>query len=179
MAEKIVLLNGSPSAYTRLNGIRDYIRAGLRGHGYEPELINIRELPAGDLMHARQSPPITGALRKVEEGDTIIILTPVYKASYSGLLKTFLDLLPQNGLSGKQVLPLAMGGTFGHLLALDYALKPVLASLGTTCIEKGVFILDQQVKKKDGFYELDRQAADRLNAALKTAFPQISIPLYS
>ena len=57
----------------------------------------------------------------------VIVATPIYKAAYSGLLKVFLDLLPAEALRGKTVLPLASGGSVAHLLALDYALKPVLS----------------------------------------------------
>ena len=59
----------------------------------------------------------------------LVIATPVYKAAYSGLLKTFLDLLPQFGLREKVILPLVTGGTPAHVLAIDYALRPVLNSL--------------------------------------------------
>ncbi len=57
----------------------------------------------------------------------MVIGTPVYKAAYSGLLKSLLDLLPQYALAGKTVLPLATGGSTAHVLAIDYALRPVLA----------------------------------------------------
>jgi FMN reductase len=60
----------------------------------------------------------------------VVVATPVYKAAYSGLLKVFLDVLPQTALKGKLVLPLATGGSPHHMLALDYALRPVLQSLG-------------------------------------------------
>ena len=70
--------------------------------------------------------------------------TPIYKAAYSGLLKSFLDLLPQDGLRGKVVLPLATGGSSAHLLALDYALKPVLGALGARHILDAVFATDDQ-----------------------------------
>ena len=57
-----------------------------------------------------------------------MVATPVYKAAYSGLLKVLLDLLPQTALKEKTVLPLATGGSPHHMLALDYALRPVLQS---------------------------------------------------
>jgi hypothetical protein len=53
----------------------------------------------------------------------------VYKASFSGALKTLLDLFPERALEGKVVLPFATGGTIAHMLAVDYALKPVLSAL--------------------------------------------------
>ncbi|MDQ0896682.1 NAD(P)H-dependent oxidoreductase [Paenibacillus sp. V4I7] len=62
------------------------------------------------------------------------------EASYTGVLKAFLDLLPQKGLECKVVLPLAVGGTISHLLAIDYALKPVLSALGARNILQGVYV---------------------------------------
>ena len=82
-------------------------------------------------MQARfDSSFIRDALAVVEAADAVIVATPVYKASYSGVLKLFLDLIPQEGLRGKLTLPLVIGGSIAHLLAIDYALKPVLAALG-------------------------------------------------
>lgn len=66
------------------------------------------------------------------------------KAAYTGLLKAFLDLLPQYALGGKTVLPLVTGGTPAHVLAVDYALRPVLASMGAQ-VGQGYFVLDQLI----------------------------------
>ena len=66
------------------------------------------------------------SLAQVANAQLIVVATPVYKAAYSGLLKVFLDLLPQTALAGKTVLPLATGGSPHHMLALDCALRPVL-----------------------------------------------------
>ena len=62
-----------------------------------------------------------------------------------GALKTLLDLLPERALEGKIVLPLATGGTIAHMLAVDYALKPVLNALKAQEILHGVFADDSQV----------------------------------
>ncbi|NEE56082.1 FMN reductase (NADPH), partial [Streptomyces sp. SID8455] len=88
--------------------------------------------------------------------DGIVIGTPVYKAAYSGLLKTLLDLLPQYALTGKTVLPLATGGSTAHVLALDYALRPVLSSMGAAHIVQGWFVLDRHITTgEDGSVVLD------------------------
>ena len=84
-------------------------------------------------------------VEQLKEADGLIVATPVYKAAYSGALKTLLDLLPERALEGKVVLPLATGGTVAHLLAVDYALKPVLSALKAQEILHGVFADDSQV----------------------------------
>lgn len=78
-----------------------------------------------------------------------MIGAPVYKAAYSGLLKSLLDLLPQYALTGKTVLPLATGGSTAHVLAIDYALRPVLSSMGASHIVPGWFTLDKDITTDD------------------------------
>ena len=62
-------------------------------------MIQVTDLPAEDLVHAKfDSPAIQDALAIVDAADAVIVATPVYKAAYSGVLKLFLDLIPQEGL---------------------------------------------------------------------------------
>jgi FMN reductase len=168
MMSIVSIISGSPSEQTRLNGVLQYVANHFQRGEITPEIINVRDLPAKDLIQARfESEEIVKANKKVENSDIIVILTPVYKASFSGVLKTYLDLLPQNSLEGKTIIPIAVGGTLGHLLMIDYALKPVLAALGATHILKGVYILDSQIKKLgNNRYELDSEAKNRLESTL-------------
>lgn len=88
--------------------------------------------------------------------------------AYSGVLKVFLDLLPADALCGKTVLPLATGGSPAHLLALDYALKPVLSALGARDILGGVFAADAQLAPHEsGGYVPDAALVERLDRALR------------
>lgn len=164
----ITIISGSPSDQTRLNGVLAEVVRHLEKVNISPEIIHVRNLPAQDLIQAKfDSEEIVKANKKVEDSSIIIILTPVYKACFTGVLKTYLDLLPQNGLEGKTILPIAMGGTFGHLLMIDYALKPVLSALGATHILKGTYILDNQIKKlENNQYEIDEAAKNRLETSV-------------
>jgi FMN reductase len=65
--------------------------------------------------------------------------TPIYKASLSGMLKAFIDRMPQYGLAGKVVLPVGTGGSLAHALALDYSVRPILQSMGARQIIQAVF----------------------------------------
>lgn len=89
---------------------------------------------------------LADAIAEVGRADAIVFATPIYKASYSGLLKVFLDALPQFALAGKAVLPLATGGSLAHALALDYALRPVLQSMGARNIVQSYFLHESQVE---------------------------------
>jgi FMN reductase len=78
--------------------------------------------------------------------DLAVIASPTYKAAYTGLLKAWLDLLPQYALTDKTVLPLATGGSVAHALALDYGLRPVLSSMGARHIVQGFLVVDRYLE---------------------------------
>ncbi|MCY1372570.1 FMN reductase (NADPH) [compost metagenome] len=84
-------------------------------------------------------------LAQVEQADGLLVATPVYKASFSGALKALLDLLPERALEHKVVLPFSTGGSKAHMLAVDYALKPVLSALKAEEVLHGVFADDSQI----------------------------------
>lgn len=165
---KAVIIYGGNSKQSRLKGILDKAASYFKKEGIDTETIFVHDLPAEDLILANfNSEPILKANKTVEEADIVVVLTPVYKAAYTGILKTYLDLLPQKGLEGKTVLPLVLGGSFGHLLAIDYALKPVLSALGATNILSGAYVLDTQVEKTgDLKYVLASEISERLDRVL-------------
>jgi FMN reductase len=81
----------------------------------------------------------------VKQADALIVISPVYKASYTGVLKSFFDLIPEKGLEGKTVLPIATGGSIAHLLSLEYAFKPLFSILGAREFVEGIYIVDSQL----------------------------------
>ncbi|WP_237205138.1 CE1759 family FMN reductase [Rothia nasimurium] len=79
------------------------------------------------------------ALDQVRDADAIIAVTPVFKASYSGLFKSFWDLVEDGSLAGKPVLIAATGGTARHSLMLETAMRPLFSYLKATVAPSGVF----------------------------------------
>ncbi|MGG1600794.1 MULTISPECIES: NADPH-dependent FMN reductase [Paenibacillus] len=162
---KIAIIVGSPNKVSRLNGLTRFVEEKLQASGnVQLNWVQVTELPPDDLIYARfDSQDVRLANEKVQEADAVIVASPVYKASYTGVLKTYLDLLPQGALEGKIVLPLFIGGTISHLLSIDYALKPVLAALGARHVLGGVFAVDSWVTKTEqGGYELEEELKSRL-----------------
>ncbi|MET7981957.1 MULTISPECIES: NADPH-dependent FMN reductase [unclassified Streptomyces] len=142
----IVSISGSPSPTSRTTRLLRHLDERLRRQGHEVIPLEVRALPAQALLGADfRHPAIVEVAALLERADGVVIGTPVYKAAYSGLLKSLLDLLPQYALSGKTVLPLATGGSTAHVLAIDYALRPVLSSMGASHIVPGWFTLDKDV----------------------------------
>lgn len=74
--------------------------------------------------------------------DVVIFASPTYKSSYTGLLKLFLDQIPNDGLRGTIALPLMLGAAMGHAMAPDVFLKPVLVELGAICPARGLYLLE-------------------------------------
>ncbi|MET9892320.1 NADPH-dependent FMN reductase [Streptomyces sp. NBC_00647] len=146
----IVSVSGSPSPTSRTTRLLRHLDDRLRRQGHEVTPLEVRTLPAHALLGADfRHPAIVEATALFERADGVVIGTPVYKAAYSGLLKSLLDLLPQYALAGKTVLPLATGGSTAHVLAIDYALRPVLSSMGASHIVPGWFTLDKDVTLGD------------------------------
>jgi FMN reductase len=144
----ILIVSGSPSPGSRTQLLARNVGERLAAAGFDVDFINVRDLPADDLISARaDTPVIKEAIARVEAARALVVATPVYKAAYAGTLKTFLDLLPQLALAGKTVLPLATGGTLAHVLSIDYALRPVLAALGARHVVNGYFFLDKQLER--------------------------------
>lgn len=146
----ILTVSASPSAVSKSAGTRRRVDEQLAALGHTVHPLNVRDLPPAALLAADTTDPaITAVVELFDRADGVVVITPVYKASYSGLLKTLLDLLPQSALAGKVVLPLATGGSPAHVLVLDYALRPVLSALGSSQIVQGYFLLDQDIARAD------------------------------
>lgn len=167
---RVLTVGGSPSQASRTALLLRHVGARLsRDGGHEVRHLAVRELPPGPLLAADTTDAaLASAVAEVAAADAVVVGTPVYKAAYSGLLKTFLDLLPQAALAGKQVLPLVTGGSTAHVLVLDYALRPVLTSLRGEQVLRGWFVLDQHLVRDgagDGL-TLDPSAASGLEGAV-------------
>ncbi|OMI35342.1 NADPH-dependent FMN reductase [Streptomyces sparsogenes] len=146
----ILSVSGSPSPTSRTSRLLRHLDERLRLQGHQVTSLEVRTLPADVLLGAdARHPAITAVADLFARADGVVIGTPVYKAAYSGLLKSLLDLLPQYALSGKTVLPLATGGSRAHVLVIDYALRPVLSSMGASHIVPGWFTLDQDIARED------------------------------
>jgi len=160
----ILLISGSPSETSRSAALLRNVDEQLRKSGIRTDWIAVRDLPAEDLVRGRyDSEAIKKAAAQIERADAVVIATPIYKAASSGVLKAFLDLLPQNALVGKPVLPIGVGGSPAHLLAIDYSLKPVLTALGAQQQLNTLYATDKQIaRNEDGGVRLDDDIAARL-----------------
>ena len=173
----ILLLAGSPSAPSRSTRLLHHVGDKLAALGHRYSKLEVRDLPGQALIRADfNDSAIKAALAQVADASAVVVATPVYKAAYSGVLKAFLDLLPQFGLTDKLVLPLATGGSQSHMLALDYALRPVLSSLGPKHVLPSIYATESQVtwSEQDGLV-LDRPIVERVDDGVN----QLSLSLHA
>ena len=143
----IVIVSGSPSSSSRSDRVLHYLGSLVEKEGFSVRHFSVKSMDAEDLLFGNfHSPEIKEIISKLQEAKGVIVGTPVYKASYSGVLKALFDILPQDILHDTPVLPVMTGGSPSHLLALEYALKPLLATLKGQKL-KGLYILDSQLDK--------------------------------
>jgi FMN reductase len=134
---------GEPST-TRL--LADRLAAatheGLSDPASEVSVIDLRDL-ARDITDALltrvPSRALQDALDAVSSADGLIVVSPVFTASYSGLFKSFFDVLDPAAVEGKPVLIAATGGTERHSLVLDHALRPLFSYLHAVVVPTGIF----------------------------------------
>ena len=108
----------------------------------EVDVVELRPLahPLADhLLTGFATGELAEALETVRRADALIVVTPVFSASYSGLFKTFFDVLEPGTLEGKPVLVGATAGTARHSLVLEHALRPLFSYLRATVVPTGVF----------------------------------------
>jgi len=91
------------------------------------------------LLTGFPSPRLAEVMERVRRADALVAVTPVFSASYSGLFKTFFDVLEPGVLDGKPVLVAATAGTARHSLVLDHALRPLFSYLHAVVVPTGVF----------------------------------------
>jgi FMN reductase len=116
------------------------------GHETRAQVIELRDL-ATDIAHNMvtgfPSPKLAAALDAVTRSDGLIAATPIFSGSYSGLFKSFFDVIDNAALTGKPVLIAATGGTPRHSLALEHVMRPLFAYLRAVVVPTGVYAASQ------------------------------------
>ncbi|TDT98127.1 FMN reductase [Streptomyces sp. 846.5] len=135
----VVVLVGNPKPRSRTYAAAHLVAEKLTGSQADHS-IELADL--GARLFDPEDQQVAEAVAAVEGASLLVVASPTYKASYTGLLKLFLDRLGPGALTGITSVPLLLGAHWRHSLAADLLLKPVLVELGATVPVKGLFLLD-------------------------------------
>jgi FMN reductase len=139
-----IAISGSPSRQSKSRRLLAHAAASLSANGTSATLVDLCDLPADDLLGRSRTAAVEQALSALAAAQIVVVATPVYRASFSGLLKCFFDLLPPDALSGKAAVLIATGGGPAHALVIDHALRPLVASVGALSVATGIYGTDAQ-----------------------------------
>lgn len=130
----LLAVNGSPSTTSKTRALADAAAAMAGG-----SVLDLSSIDADALLLRGGHPSLDQAMERIAAADRVVLATPIYRATFSGLLKTLLDQLPQDGLDGKGVVLAATGGSPAHFLGLDTGLRAVVASVHGWCVPTVVY----------------------------------------
>jgi len=135
---RVAVVVGNPKPASRTLTAALHVARELAGT--EPDLVvDLADL--GPALLDWQDPTVAALVAAVGEADLVVVASPTYKATYTGLLKLFLDRFTTDGLRGLAV-PLMLGAGPAHALAPELTLRPVLAEIGGTTL-RGHYVLDR------------------------------------
>ena len=168
MSRLVVVTAGlSQPSSTRLLGERlaEAARGPLAAGGeVEVDVVELRDLAhdvVNNVLTGFPSPALARVLEQITAADGLIVVTPIFNASYSGLFKSFFDVLDPELLRGKPVLIGATGGSERHSLALEHAIRPLFSYLHAITVPTSVYAASSDWGTADGKNAL----ADRIERA--------------
>jgi len=141
----VTVVAGNPKPASRTLDAAKLVAERLTGA--PPDIvIDVIELGAGLLGWG--DPAVAEAVEQVKRSDVLVCASPTFKATYTGVLKLFLDQFGAGSLAGVTAFPLMLGAGPGHALAPELLLRPVLVELGASCPAAGLYLLDSQYTDK-------------------------------
>lgn len=147
---RIVGLSGGLSSPSRTLALVEHalariaVEADAAGLSSTTQLIDIAALAGIGALRNRPAPDdVEAAFQAVEGADFLVVGSPVYKGSYSGLFKHFVDFLDYRGLIGLPVALLATGGSERHALVIEHQLRPLFAFFQAQPLGTGAFFTER------------------------------------
>jgi FMN reductase len=144
---RIAAITGNPRPGSRTHGLARALAAEL-AHVLDGTVTDVDLAGLGPRVLDPADPDASAAVAQVLDADVLVLASPTYKATYSGLLKSFLDRFGTGSLAGKAAVPVLLGGAPNHQLAVDLHFAPLLLELGAAVPVRGLFVLESDV---DGF----------------------------
>ena len=163
---RVVVVSAGLSVPSSTRILADQLAAATVAAVHEPVEVDVVELRplahalADNLLTGFPSGDLAEAVETVRRADAMIAVTPVFSASYSGLFKTFFDVLEKDLLDGMPVLIGATAGTARHSLVLEHALRPLFTYLHATVVPTAVFAASEDFGEPGLEARVERAAAE-------------------
>jgi FMN reductase len=164
---RLVVVVGNPKPQSRTRAVAELAAnrvAEITGASHDP---TVDLCDYGDDLFRWPHEELATLNARVAEADVLIVATPTYKASYTGMLKAFLDGYPSGGLTGVTAIPLMTIADAMHTLAVDFMLRPLLVELGASVPTRGLAFLTSQMDRAE-------QVVDRWLSANESVLRRIS-----
>ncbi|MFT4123522.1 MAG: NAD(P)H-dependent oxidoreductase [Microbacteriaceae bacterium] len=164
MPLSVVAVSGSLHSPSKTRRLLDRITAAIgERREVDTETVEVSELEGLGAALGRGPLPdvVAEAVRRVESAELLVVASPVYRASYTGLFKHLFDLVGQQALAGTPVLLAATGGDDRHSLVIEHQLRPLFGFFGAATLPLGVYARDADFAEDAG-EELDRRIAAAL-----------------
>lgn len=127
---------------------------------------------AGTTWRAQVPGVVEQALEEVEQADVLVVVTPVFRGSYTGMFKHFFDLIHQDALIDKPILLAATGGSQRHALMIDHQLRPLFSFFQARTLPLGVYATDSDFES----HRLHSEALlERAQLSVDRALPVIEL----
>jgi FMN reductase len=146
---KLMTVVGNPKVGSRTlqvaQEVSGQIAAALTASGVTVSMTAIDLAEHAAVMFEWENAAVDAWVKQATEADLLVVASPTYKATYTGLLKAFVDRFPPNALAGHIAVPLMVAAAPIHGLAVETFLRPLLIEVGASCPTKGVFVLESQL----------------------------------
>lgn len=142
----VAVIVGNPKPASRTRVAAELVAAEvarLTPTTSEPDVIDLAD--HGPALLQWGDPTVSELKQRVLSAAAVVVATPTYKATYTGLLKVFLDQFDAGELAGAPTVPVMTGGSATHALAVDVHLVPLLVEIGASCPARGLFVVGSEV----------------------------------
>ncbi len=160
----IVVLVGNPQPASRTRLVAEEVAHQLAARSGADLQPTIDLADVADRLFRFPDADVDGLLQRVAAADVLVVASPTYKATYTGLLKAFLDRFGAGALSGVTAVPLLTLGGPAHALAVEHALRPLLVELGASTPTRGLAFPAGEVERR----------AELVSAWLETEWPRLA-----
>lgn len=142
----VLVVVGNPKPLSKTRGVgeavADTIVSLLAEAGVDAAVETLEVTELGSDLLGWGSPKVAAAVEAMVDASVLVVASPVYKATYTGLLKLLLDQVSAGQLAGTPTVPVMVGGSPQHAMAVDSHLRPLLVELGASCPTAGLYVLE-------------------------------------